>query len=165
MAGMLNKKWWLFLLPLPPLLLSFGGLLWYCEEQAVFTWPQVPGMIMSVKIDPPAGDDDNTYGIEWTYTYEVGGKRFTNDDFSASGEGTNFYMESDAKAQAQKYGEGTKVYVSYDPKNPSHSYIQLTEHSSGFDLMIVGIMFTILISIFSIIAGIKTIQNEKKNKI
>lgn len=160
----INKdNWFVLLFFLPGLVFMFLGDMWYQHEMTAVEWPYVPGIIITVAVNPP-NEEDDCYSIEWKYSYEVDGKTYIGSSFSPSGNGTNFQRKNDALKQADKYGEGRHEKVYYNPQNPSESYlINKTEHSSGRDLFIVGVIYTVL----SIIVGVilmTVVRKENKKR-
>lgn len=121
------------------LFLAAGGIaLWMAfhvggEIAAKRDWPAVPGKILERRVGEPMGKGRN-YIPYVKYTYEVGGKRYTNDQVWL------IERTGDLHDKVQELVDGLPdpVPVRHDPANPADSYLLVNPTGTKWILFAFG---------------------------
>ncbi len=105
-------------------------------------WPYVEGEIKKVMVYRKKENQTVSYNVDVTYTYEVQGQKFTNNQIKLDFvHGTRtFTPKIFAMMKTEKYEEGNKINVFYDPHNPNESILKHgLSYLSFFLMLVVGI--------------------------
>jgi hypothetical protein len=85
-------------------------------------WPTVQGTVLSSRVERiDLKDRDDTYEAQVRYTYEVGGKAYTNDAIKF---GYQAETKGGAESLAANYPAGKVIDVYYDPASPGRSVLE-----------------------------------------
>lgn len=118
--------------------LVFGGFgyvkLKVSRESAA--WPTVEGRVSQARLDTTRSDGTTKYAPRLSYTYAVGGVRYTGHDVSAV---TSYTSRARADEVLRRYPSGATVSVHYDPEKPSAAVLEPGGSGSAFFIMVAGV--------------------------
>jgi hypothetical protein len=111
-------------------------------------WPWTRGTILTAEVyETETGDERARYRVALSYTYEVGGTRYTGKrvhfGYAIGGEEQDF-----AEVRARKYAPGRQVTIRYSPDDPQESVLEASMSTRGLMSILMWGVTAIVFGVF-----------------
>lgn len=118
------------------------------ESRAAMSWPSTPAHVDESRVEQrmvrnaAAASAQTFYRLVLSFSYEVGGRRYTSDRFSLSGPSESDRLNDMEELQARFPG-GSTATAYYDPANPAQAVLDRSAPVGGLGIAIgvVGLVF------------------------